>query len=68
MTDKFLREDGISFIVDSSNRVWTIRELYDEDGEEVFDIEDAVTAKVTCAAMLLAGMANLTCMTHPEIN
>ncbi len=68
MTEKFLREDGISFVVDSANRVWTVRELYDEDGNEVDDIEDAAFASITCAKLLLAGTANLSLMTTPTMN
>lgn len=65
---KFLHEDGLSFVVDSAGRIWTVRELYDEEGDEVDSIEDAATALVTCAKYMLCGTADLTLMPPPEIN
>lgn len=65
---KFLTDDGVPFILDPMDNVWTIRTFYDEYGVECDTIEEAVTAEVTCAKLVMTGVADLTRMNNPRIN
>jgi hypothetical protein len=68
ISNKFMSDDKVPFLVDTLNRVWIIRTMYDEDGVECDTVADAVTAEVTHSPQMLCGVANLTTMIEPRIN
>jgi hypothetical protein len=60
-----INEGEVSYVVDTNDRVWLIKDFFDEDGEECDEV-DAVTATIYHRDFGI-GVAHLNLMEEPTL-